>query len=105
MPFRKIDSPLEHIGLHCAGRVFVIAQDNPQPFAGAELVVETPALEGVGLARGGARKACQFISQRSNISWRLVKRIVMSKHGLEMVTGLVWASHTHSYQTRTPVRG
>ena len=54
MVFREIDAPLEHVGVHGAGCLFMLAGDNPHPVAPAESVVKAHALEGIGLARAGA---------------------------------------------------
>ena len=50
MVLRKIDAPLEHVSVHGAGSTFVLAGDNLHPVAAAESVVETHALERMGLA-------------------------------------------------------
>ena len=61
MVVRKIDAPLEHIGVHGSGRTFMLAGDYLHPIATAESVVETHALERMGLAEAGARNACQSV--------------------------------------------
>jgi len=61
MVYREVDAPLEHIGIHGAGRAFILAGDNLHPVAAAESIVETHALERMGLTWVGARKACQLV--------------------------------------------
>ncbi|MDP6497503.1 MAG: hypothetical protein QF925_06685 [Dehalococcoidia bacterium] len=65
MVFREINAPLEHIGVHGTGCTFMLAGDYLYPVAPAESVVETHALEGIRLARAGARKACQVVFANS----------------------------------------
>ena len=60
MVCRKIDAPLEDISVHGAGGTLMLAGDNLHPVASAESVVETHALQGIGLAGAGARNGCQF---------------------------------------------
>ncbi len=55
MVFREINAPLEHIGVHGTGCTLMLAGDYLYPVAPAESVVETHALEGIRLARAGAR--------------------------------------------------
>ena len=62
MVFREIDAPLEHVRVHGAGGTLVLAGDNLHPIAPTEPVVETHALEGIGLADAGARNGCQLVS-------------------------------------------
>ena len=59
MVFGKIDTPLEDISVHGAGGTLVLAGDNLHPVAAAESVVETHALQGIGLAGARARNGCQ----------------------------------------------
>ena len=59
MVFREIDAPLERVSVHGAGGTLVLAGDNLHPVAAAESVVETHALQGIGLAGAGARNGCQ----------------------------------------------
>ena len=59
MVFGKIDAPLEDISVHGAGGTRVLAGDNLHSVAAAESVVETHALQGIGLAGAGARNDCQ----------------------------------------------
>ena len=61
MVFGEINAPLEDVGIHGAGMAFKLAGDNLHPVAPAESVVETHALEGIGLSRAGARKACHVV--------------------------------------------
>ena len=61
MVYREVDAPLEHIGIHGAGRAFILAGDNLHPVAAAESIVGTHALERMGLTWVGARKACQLV--------------------------------------------
>ena len=61
MVFREIDAPLEHVRVHGAGGTLVLAGDNLHPVAAAESVVETHALEGIGLAVASARNGCQSV--------------------------------------------
>ena len=70
--FGKIDAPLEHIGFHGADMTFDLAGDNLHPVAAAESVVETHALQAIGLARVGAINGCQFVPQvwgTWNLAW------------------------------------
>ena len=64
MVVRKIDAPLEHIGVHGSGRTFMLAGDYLHPIAAAESVAETHALERMGLAGAGARNACQSVAEK-----------------------------------------
>ena len=61
MVFREIDAPLERVSVHGAGGTLVLAGDNLHPVAPAESVVETHALEGIGLADASARNGCQSV--------------------------------------------
>ena len=63
MVFRKIDTPLEHIGVHGSGRALMLSGDNLHPVAPAESVMETHALERIGMAGAGARKACHKVAE------------------------------------------
>ena len=72
MVVRKIDAPLEHIGVHGSGRTFMLAGDYLHPIATAESVVETHALERMGLAGAGARNACQSVPQNILQIWETV---------------------------------
>ena len=63
MVVRKIDAPLEHIGVHGSGRTFMLAGDYLHPIATAESVVETHALERMGLAGAGTRNACHKVAE------------------------------------------
>ena len=63
MVVRKIDAPLEHIGVHGSGRTFMLAGDYLHSIATAESVVETHALEPIGLAGAGARRACHKMAE------------------------------------------
>jgi len=67
MIFREINAPLEHVGVHGAGSTLVLAGDNLHPVAPAESVVETHALEGIGLAGAGARNGCQSVDQNGHM--------------------------------------
>ena len=49
MVFGEIDAPLEHVSVHGAGSTLVLAGDNLHPVAAAESIVETHALERMGL--------------------------------------------------------
>ena len=61
MVFGKIDAPLEDISVHGAGGTLVLAGDNLHSVAAAESVVETHALQGIGMAGSGARNGCQSV--------------------------------------------
>ena len=63
MVFREIDTPLEDVGIHCAGMAFELAGDNLHPIAPAESVVKPHAMEGIGLAGVSAINGCQFVAQ------------------------------------------
>ena len=63
MVVREIDAPLEHICIHGAGRAFVLAGDNLHPVAAAESIVETHALEGIGLVGVAQEMLVSFIPQ------------------------------------------
>ncbi len=63
MVFREIDAPLKDISVHGAGMAFELAGDYLHPVAPAESVVETHALQAIGLARVGAINGCQFVPQ------------------------------------------
>ena len=49
MVFRKIDTPLEHIGVHGSGRALMLSGDNLHPVAPAESVGGRHTLEGISL--------------------------------------------------------
>ena len=59
--FREINAPLEHIGVYGAGCTLMLTGDYLHPVASAESVVETHALEGIGLADASARNGCQSV--------------------------------------------
>ena len=59
MVFGEINAPLEDVGIHGAGSTFVLAGDNLHPVAAAESVVETHALNRMGLNRAGTINAGQ----------------------------------------------
>ena len=65
--FGEINAPLEDVGIHGAGGTFVLAGDNLHPVAAAESVVETNALQGIGLAGAGARNGCQSAGQNGHM--------------------------------------
>ena len=67
MVFGEIDAQLEHVSVHGAGSTLVLAGDNLHPVAPAESVVETHALQGIGLAGAGARNGCQSIDQNGHM--------------------------------------
>ena len=72
MILREIDASLKDISVHSSSVAFELAGDNLHPIAPAESVVETHALEGIGLAGAGARNGCQSVVQnvvrRVNVS-------------------------------------
>ena len=86
MVVRKIDAPLEHIGVHGSGRTFMLAGDYLHPIATAESVVETHALERMGLAGAGARNACQSVPQNIPQIWEKVCTLPTT---YDQVTGLI----------------
>jgi len=57
---------LEDVGIHGAGMAFEFAGDYLHPVAPAESVVETHALQGIGLAGAGARNGCQSVDQNGH---------------------------------------
>ena len=59
MVFGEFNAPLEDVSVHGAGGTLVLAGDNLHPVAAAEEVVETHALDRMGLKRAGAINACQ----------------------------------------------
>ncbi len=59
MVFGEINAPLEDVGIHGAGSTFVLTGDNLHPVAAAESVVETHALNRMGLNRAGTINAGQ----------------------------------------------
>ena len=67
MVFGEIDAPLKDISVHGAGGTLVLAGDNLHPIAPAESVVETHALEGIGLAGAAARNGCQSDDQNGHM--------------------------------------
>ena len=72
MVFAEFNAPLEDVSVHGAGGTLVLTGDNLHPVAAAESVVETHALQGIGLAGAGARNGCQSVAQnvaqRGNVS-------------------------------------
>ncbi len=64
MVFREINAPLEHVSVHGAGLTLILAGYNLHPVAPAESVVETHALEGIGLAGVGAMNGCQSVDRK-----------------------------------------
>ena len=86
MVVRKIDAPLEHIGVHGSGRTFMLAGDYLHPIATAESVVETHALERMGPAGAGARNACQSVPQNVPQIWEKVCTLPTT---YDQVTGLI----------------
>ena len=86
MVFGEIDAQLEHVSVHGAGSTFVLAGDNLHPVAAAESVVETHALERMGLAGAGARNACQSVPQNVPQIWEKVCTLPTTD---DQVTGLI----------------
>ena len=86
--FGEINAPLEDVGIHGAGGTFVLAGDNLHPVAAAESVVETHALERMGLAGTGTRNACHKVAELLTTSTDQTDALVRYRHGLEEITGL-----------------
>ena len=82
MVVRKIDAPLEHIGVHGSGRTFMLAGDYLHPIATAESVVETHALERMGLAGAGTRNACHKVAKLLTTSTDQTDALVQSGRNL-----------------------
>jgi hypothetical protein len=68
MVFGEIDAQLEHVSVHGAGSTFVLAGDNLHPVAAAESVVETHALEGIGLVGLAQEMLVSFMDKRADVS-------------------------------------
>ena len=68
MIFREINAPLEHVGVHGAGFAFMLAGNNLHPVATAESVVETHALEGIGLVGLAQEMLVSFMDKRADVS-------------------------------------
>jgi hypothetical protein len=68
MVFGEIDAPLEHVSVHGAGSTFVLAGDNLHLVAAAESVVETHALEGIGLVGLAQEMLVSFMDKRADVS-------------------------------------
>ena len=79
MVFGEINAPLEDVGIHGAGSTLVLAGDNLHPVAAAELVVETHALQGIGLAGAGARNGCQSVDQNGQAPG-MGRRVLLREH-------------------------
>ena len=82
MVVRKIDAPLEHIGVHGSGRTFMLAGDYLHPIATAESVVETHALERMGLAGASTRNACHKVAELLTTSTDQTDALVQSGRNL-----------------------
>ncbi len=63
MILREIDAPLEDISVYSSSVAFELAGDDLHPIAPAESVVETHALERMGLAGAGTRNACHKVAE------------------------------------------
>jgi len=79
MVFGEINAPLEDVGIHGAGSTLVLAGDNLHPVAAAESVVETHALQGIGLAGAGARNGCQSVDQNEQAPG-MGRRVLLREH-------------------------